>query len=50
MTWKVGKFSQATHCREGEAGYNVSLMGIMEDAQRSQAISTENKGIVMQDV
>jgi len=40
----------ATHCREGEAGYNVSLIGTMEDTQRSQPISTENQGIAMQEV
>ncbi len=37
--------AQATHCREGEAGYNVSLEGTMGDTQRSPTISTENQGI-----
>ena len=42
---KVGKFAQATHRREGEAGYNVSLEGTMGDTQKSQTISTENQGL-----
>ena len=45
---KVGKHAQATHCREGEAGYNVSLEGTMGDTQKSQTISTENQGIASQ--
>ena len=28
---KVGKSAQATHCREGETGYNVFLIGTMGD-------------------
>ena len=43
-----GSGSQATHCREGEAGYNVFLIGTMEDTQRSQPISTENQEIAEQ--
>jgi hypothetical protein len=46
---KVGKCAQATHCREGEAGYNVSLEGTMGDTQKSQTISTDNQGIASQD-
>ena len=38
-----GIFVPETHCREGEAGYNVSLERIMEDTQRSQPISPENQ-------
>jgi len=40
-----GSEAQATHRREGEAGYNVSLEGTMGDTQRSQTISTEFQGI-----
>ena len=43
-----GSGSQATHCREGEAGYNVFLIGTMEDTQRSQPISMENQEIAEQ--
>ncbi len=44
-----GSEAQATHCREGEAGYNVSLEGTMGDTQKSQTISTQNQGIASQD-
>ena len=44
-----GSEAQATHCREGEAGYNVSLEGTMGDTQRSQTISTEFQGIAQQE-
>jgi group II intron reverse transcriptase/maturase len=44
-----GSSAQATHCREGEAGYNVFLIGTMGDTQRSQTISTENQGIAKVD-
>ena len=43
-----GSVVQATHCREGEAGHNVYMEGIMEDTPRSQTISTENRMIVEQ--
>jgi hypothetical protein len=45
--WPVrwGSEAQATHCREGEAGYNVSLEGTMGVTQRSPTISTETQGI-----
>ncbi len=43
-----GSEAQATHCREGEAGHNVSLVGTMGDTQRSQTISTDNQGIAAQ--
>ena len=43
-----GSGAQATHCREGEAGYNVFLIGTMEDTQRSQPISMENQEIAKQ--
>lgn len=39
-----------THCREGEAGYNISLEGTMGDTPRSQTISHENQGIAEQEV
>ncbi len=39
---------KATHCREGEAGYNVLLKGIMGDTLRSQTISTELQQIAQQ--
>ena len=44
-----GSEAQATHCREGEAGYNVSLEGTMGDTQRSPTISTETQGIAKQE-
>jgi hypothetical protein len=40
--------AQATHCREGEAGYNVFLEGTMGDTPRSPTISTQNQGIASQ--
>jgi len=43
-----GSEAQATHCREGEAGHNVSLVGTMGDTQMSQTISTVNQGIAKQ--
>ena len=45
MPGRWGSGAQATHCREGEAGYNVFLIGTMEDTQRSQPISMENQEI-----
>ena len=39
---------KATHCREGEAGYNVFPEGTMGDTQRSQTISTDNRKIAKQ--
>ena len=39
---------EATHCREGEAGYNVLLKGIMGDTLGSQIISTELQQIAKQ--
>ncbi len=48
-TGRWGSAAQATHCREGEAGYNVSLEGTMGDTQRSQTISTDNQRIAPQD-
>ena len=50
MIWpgRWGTDVQGTHCREGEAGHNVSLGGTMEDTQRSQTISTESQGIAKQ--
>ena len=47
MIWpgRWGTEAQGTHCREGEAGHNVSLVGIMGDTRRSQTISTESQGI-----
>ncbi len=39
---------KATHCREGEAGYNVLLNRIMGDTLRSQTISTELQQIAQQ--
>jgi len=45
-----GTDAQGTHCREGEAGYNVFLEGTMEDTQRSQPVSTNNQEIAMQTV
>jgi RNA-directed DNA polymerase len=47
-TGRWGSEAQATHRREGEAGYNVSLEGTMGDTQKSQTISTENQGIASQ--
>ncbi len=41
---------KATHYREGEAGYNVLLKGIMGDTLRSQTISTELQQIAQQAV
>lgn len=43
-----GSEAQATHCREGEAGHNVSLEGTMGDTQKSPTISTQNQGIAVQ--
>lgn len=43
-----GSEAQATHCREGEAGHNVFLVGTMGDTQKSQTISTQNQGIASQ--
>lgn len=43
-----GSCAQATHCREGEAGFNVFPEGTMGDTQRSQPISTENWKIAKQ--
>lgn len=43
-----GSEAQATHCREGEAGYNVLLVGTMGDTQKSQTISSENQSIASQ--
>jgi len=40
--------AQATHCRKGEAGYNVFLEGTMGDTLRSQTISMQNQGIASQ--
>jgi len=40
-----GSEAQATHCREGEAGHNVSLVGTMGDTQESPTISTASQGI-----
>jgi hypothetical protein len=40
-----GSEAQATHCREGEAGYNVSLEGTMGGTPRPQTITTETQGI-----
>ena len=40
-----GSEAQATHCREGEAGYNVSLEGTMGGTPRPQTIKTETQGI-----
>ena len=48
VSGRWGSGSQATHCREGEAGYNVFLIGTMEDTQRSQPISMENQEIAEQ--
>ena len=39
---------KATHCREGEAGYNVLLKGTMGDTLRSQTISTKLQQIAQQ--
>jgi hypothetical protein len=39
---------KATHYREGEAGYNVLLKGIMGDTSRSQTISTGIQQIAKQ--
>ena len=44
-----GSETLATHCRKGEAGYNVFLEGTMGDTQKSQTISTENQGIALQE-
>jgi len=50
MIWpgRWGTEAQGTHCREGEAGHNVSLGGTMGDTRRSQTISTESQGIARQ--
>ena len=45
-----GTVAHGTHCREGEAGYNVYLAGKMEDTPRSQPISTQRQGIAAQAV
>lgn len=45
-----GSVAPATHCREGEAGHNVSPEGTMGDTQKSQTISTESRRIVSQAV
>ena len=45
---KVGKSAQTTHCREGEAGYNVFLEGTMGDTQGSQTISMKLQRIAKQ--
>jgi hypothetical protein len=47
-TVRWGSEAQATHCREGEAGYNASLVGTMGDTQKSQTISSQNQGIASQ--
>jgi len=39
---------KATHCREGEAGYNALLKGTMGDTLRSQTISTKLQQIAQQ--
>ena len=44
----MGNLVRGTHLREGEAGHNVFLVGTMEDTQRSQPISTENRKIAKQ--
>ena len=44
-----GSGAQATHCREGEAGYNVFSEGTMGDTQRSQTISPDHRKIATQD-
>jgi len=41
---------KATHCREGEAGYNALLKGTMGDTLRSQTISTKLQQIAQQAV
>ena len=45
-----GTNAHGTHCREGEAGYNVFLAGTMEDTQRSQPISAQCQEIAEQAV
>ena len=42
--------TQATHCREGEAGYNVLHKGKMGDTLRSQTVSTQLEQIAEQAV
>jgi len=49
-TGRWGSSAQATHCSEGEAGFNVFLEGTMEGTQRSQPISMENQKIAEQSV
>ena len=39
---------KATHCREGEAGYNVFLEGTMGDTRKSPTISTQPQKIASQ--
>jgi len=39
---------KATHCREGEAGYNVLVNRTMGDTLRSQTISTQLQQIAQQ--
>ncbi len=43
-----GSEAQATHCREGEAGYDVLLKGKMGDTSRSQTVSTKLQQIAKQ--
>ena len=43
-----GSEAQATHCREGEAGYDVLLKGKMGDTSRSQTVSTKLQRIAKQ--
>ena len=45
---RMGNLVRGTRLREGEAGHNVLLEGTMEDTQRSQPISTENREIAKQ--
>ena len=47
-TTRWGSDAQATHLREGEAGYNVFRVGTMGDTQKSQTISTDNLKIASQ--
>jgi len=42
-----GSKALATHCREGETGYNAFSVGTMGDTQRSQTISTDNRKIAI---
>jgi RNA-directed DNA polymerase len=43
-----GSDAQATHCREGEAGYDVLVKGKMGDTSRSQTVSTRLQQIAKQ--